>query len=197
MTRGARLGFDERRGTRLLGWVIGAVLAAGLLALVARGADGPADPSLKATATAAPATVPVVITTVPVRAPVPGFGEVAIRVASGPKLCALLAQSQEQHARGLMARTDLAGHIGMVFVFPGPVADTFYMRNTPMPLSIAWFDAAGRLVSATDMGPCPDKVGCPTYAAARPYRYALEVPRGGLPGLGIGPGAALTVGGAC
>jgi uncharacterized protein len=197
VAHGVRLGFDERRGTRFLGWAIGAVLAAGLLALIARGADGPEDPYLKAAATAAPATVPVVVTTVPVRAPVPGFGEVAIRVASGPKLCALLAQSQEQRARGLMARTDLAGHIGMVFLFPGPVSETFYMRNTPMPLSIAWFDAAGRFVSATDMAPCPDKVGCPTYAAARPYRYALEVPRGGLPGLGIGAGAVLAVGGAC
>jgi uncharacterized membrane protein (UPF0127 family) len=195
VTSGVRLGFDERRGTRLLGWVIGSVLAAGLLALVARGADGPPDPFLRATASAS--TVPFALTTVPAPTPVPGFGEVAIRVAPGAKQCALLAQTQAQLSRGLMARTDLAGHAGMVFVFPGPVSDTFYMRNTPMPLSIAWFDTTGRFVSATDMVPCPDRVGCPTYAAARPYRYALEVPRGGLGGLGIGPGAVMTVGGAC
>ncbi|MCU1451516.1 MAG: hypothetical protein JWP02_3686 [Acidimicrobiales bacterium] len=190
------MGFDERRGTRLLGWVIGAVLAAGLIVLIARGADGPADPYLKVSA-AVPTVPAVAPTTVAARTPVPGFGEVAIRVASGSQLCALLAQTAAQRSRGLMTRTDLAGHVGMVFVYPAPVAETFYMRNTPMPLSIAWFDAAGRFVSATDMAPCPDRVGCPTYAAARPYRYALEVPRGGLPGLGIGPGTALTVGGGC
>jgi uncharacterized membrane protein (UPF0127 family) len=180
----------------MLAWAIGVVLAAGILVLIARGADGPADPYLKATA-AAPAVPTTLVAVAPVRGQVPGFGEVGIRVASGPQLCALLAQTPAQRARGLMTRTDLAGHVGMVFVFPGPVSEAFYMRNTPMPLSIAWFDAAGRFVSATDMAPCPDKLGCPTYAAARPYRYALEVPRGGLPGLGVGPGAVLTVGGGC
>ena len=98
---------------------------------------------------------------------------------------------------GLMAPTDLAGRVGMVFVFPGPTTESFYMRNTPMPLSIAWFDGSGRFVSAADMVPCADVPNCPLYSAARAYRYALEVPRGGLGGLGAGPGSQLTVGGAC
>ena len=195
MTSGARHGFDERRGHRPLGWAIGVVLAAGVLALIAKGADGPADPSLKVGA--AVPTVPAVTTTLLARSPVPGFGEVAIRVASGPRLCALLAQTPEQRGRGLMTRTDLAGHVGMVFVYPGLTNETFYMRNTPMPLSIAWFDSSGRFVSSTDMVPCADRAGCPSYAAARAYRYALEVPRGGLGGLGVGAGSVLTVGGGC
>jgi hypothetical protein len=85
----------------------------------------------------------------------------------------------------------------MLFVFAADTSETFYMRNTPMPLSIAWFDSAGRLVSTVDMAPCPDRPNCKTYAAARPYRYALEVPQGGLSGLGIGPGSAISVGGGC
>jgi uncharacterized membrane protein (UPF0127 family) len=194
VTRGARQGFDERREQRLLGWVIAVVLVAGLLAFLAKGADQPANPYLKSVATSVPA---VVSTTVPVRTPLPGFGEVAFRVASGPELCALLAQTAAQHSRGLMARTDLAGHVGMLFVFSATSSETFFMRNTPMPLSIAWFDAAGHFVSAADMAPCPDRVGCPTYAAAKPYRYALEVPQGGLGGLGIGSGSTITVGAGC
>jgi hypothetical protein len=141
-------------------------------------------------------TVPVV--TVPVRrTAVPGFGEVSFKVGTGPNLCALLARTAAQQARGLMARTDLAGHVGMLFVFPTDTQQTFYMRNTPMPLSIAWFDSGGRFVSATDMTPCADRPDCPNYAAAAAYRYALEVPRGGLPGLGIGSGSTITVGGGC
>jgi uncharacterized membrane protein (UPF0127 family) len=193
VTRGALTGFDERREHRLLAWTILVVFLAGVLAFIARGADGPADPYL---APAPAAAAPPVATTV-VRAPVPGFGEVAIRIASGAELCALLAQTPGQRAKGLMTRTDLAGHVGMLFTFPSPTTETFYMRNTPMPLSIAFFDNSRRFVSAIDMAPCPDIDNCPTYAAAKPYRYALEVPRGGLPGIGAGPGSVLTVGGAC
>ena len=199
MTRGARLGFDERRNQRVLAWTIAVVFVLGLLAFIAKGADQPPDPYLKP----AVGSAPEVLTTVPPvtvavrRTAVPGFGEVTFRVATGPEQCALLARTQQQQAQGLMKRTDLAGHVGMLFVFATDTNETFYMRNTPMPLSIAWFDSAGRFVSSTDMAPCADKPDCPTYAAARAYRYALEVPRGGLPGLGISPSSTITVGAAC
>jgi uncharacterized membrane protein (UPF0127 family) len=189
VTRGARLGFDERRDQRLLAWAIAVVFVLGLLSFIAKGADEPADPFLKPQAATG--------LTVPARSAVAGYGEVAFRVVNGPKLCALLAQTAAQQARGLMKRTDLAGHAGMLFVFASDTTETFYMRNTPIPLSIAWFDAAGRWISQTDMTPCADKPNCPTYAAARAYRYALEVPQGGLSGLGVGPGSSISVGGGC
>jgi uncharacterized membrane protein (UPF0127 family) len=202
VTRGARLGFDERRNQRFLAWAIAIVFGLGLLAFIAKGADQPANPYLKPVTGSAPAvplpTVPVA--TVPARrTAVPGFGEVAFRVASqqGPQQCALLARTQQQQARGLMQRTDLAGHVGMLFVFTTDTNETFYMRNTPMPLSIAWFDSGGHFVSATDMTPCADRPDCPTYAATAGYRYALEVPQGGLSPLGIGPGSTIAVGTAC
>ena len=47
------------------------------------------------------------------------------------------------------------------------------------------------------MAPCADRPDCPTYPAGRPFRYALEVPRGGLAQLGVGPGAQLAVGAGC
>ncbi len=166
---------------RLLWWGLGAVVVAAALAFLVSGANQPADPRL------AP------------RQPVEGFGEIAYSVNRMPseKRCALLAQTAEQRARGLMERKDLAGYDGMLFVFPADSRDSFYMKNTPLPLSIAWFDSSGRFVSATDMEPCLDQPTCPLYSATGPYRYALEVPKGGLGELGVGPGATITVGGPC
>ena len=169
---------------RVLWWVVVALLALGLGACVAEGANGPADPTL-------------------VDAGIPGFGEVAFTVQpqgappSTAELCALLAATQQQRARGLMEVTDLKGYAGMVFRFPEDTASGFYMRNTPMPLSIAWFAADGSFVSSADMAPCEDREGCPTYSPTARYRFALEVPQGGLAALGIGPGSVLQLGGAC
>jgi uncharacterized membrane protein (UPF0127 family) len=189
---GARLGFDERRTHRLLGWTIGIVLAAGVLSFIAKGADGPPNPYVRAEA-----AVTSVPSTVPVRVPVPGFGEIAFRIGSGPQQCGLLADTPAQQQLGLMRRTDLAGHTGMVFRFRTVTTTSFFMRNTPLPLSIAWFDANGGFISSADMAPCPDRPDCQQYFAARPYRYALEVPKGALAGLGVGPGAHLALGAGC
>jgi uncharacterized protein len=153
-------------------------------ACVAKGANNPDDPRA-------------------VEARIAGFGEVGftVRKADGlpttTELCALLAATQQQRARGLMTVTDLRGYAGMVFRFPADTTGAFYMRNTPMPLSIAWFRADGTFVSATDMPPCEDRDGCPTYGPAGPYRYALEVPQGQLPQLGVGPGSVLSLGAGC
>lgn len=136
-----------------------------------------------------------------------GFDEVAATVTpagsdrtSGLRaLCVLLAATTELREQGLMHVTDrsLGDHSGMLFSFPTDTAGSFWMRNTPMPLSIAFFDASGLLVSTADMAPCGDSSTCPTYAAAGAYRYALEVPKGRLPRLGITKGSRLRVGGDC
>jgi uncharacterized protein len=167
-----------RRG-QLIFWSGVLVTAAVLTTVVLVGANRPADPQLL------------------------GFGEISFRIQGGPgsataaaERCALLADTPEQHQRGLMGRTDLGGKDGMLFRFDGDTSTSFYMKDTLIPLSIAWFNHEGFFVSATDMEPCPDDVGCPTYSAGAPYQYALEVPKGGLPALGIGPGAQLVVGGA-
>jgi uncharacterized protein len=185
--RGARDG-SGRRG-QLIFWSGALVVIAVLATVVLLGANRPADPKLPATD----------------RTRADGFGSVSYRIRGGPggpggeatERCAMLAETPEQHQRGLMGRTDLGGYDGMLFRFSADTRTSFYMKDTLLPLSIAWFDADGFFVSATDMEPCPDDVGCPTYGATAPYRYALEVAKGGLPALGIGPGAQLVVGGAC
>ena len=84
-----------------------------------------------------------------------------------------------------MEVTDLQGYSGMVFVYDEDVAGGFYMRNTPTPLSIAWIAADGEVVTITDMEPCEDREGCPTYSPDGPYRYAIETFQGDLDDLGI------------
>ena len=120
------------------------------------------------------------------------FGEVLVAV-DGEERCLLLAQTPEERARGLMEVTDLAGYPGMLFAFPADSEGGFWMRNTPTPLSIAYLDASGALVSTADMAPCDDVPTCPSYPASGPYRYTVEVPQGELEALGLTGDALLTV----
>ncbi len=137
------------------------------------------------------------------RTPLRGFGEVAVRVVAvdgqGRLLCMLVADTVEQRRRGLMEVTDrsLGGYDGMLFRFPEDRTGGFWMRNTPMPLSIAYLDGEGAIVSQADMAPCRDSPSCPGYPAAGPFRSAVEVPKGRLDDLGIVPGARVEPTGPC
>lgn len=133
----------------------------------------------------------------PARRPLPGFEEVTFRITEPggavTEGVAMLADDGASRAQGLMEQSDLRGYDAMVFRFPSPSNGGFYMRNTRIPLSIAFFDAQGRFISSADMQPCPDEVeDCPTYSADRAYLHAIEVPLGGLGALGIGPGSTLS-----
>jgi uncharacterized membrane protein (UPF0127 family) len=93
-----------------------------------------------------------------------------------------------------MGVTDLGECPAMAFVYGEPVQQRFYMFQTPLPLSIAWFAADGAFVSSTDMPPCPSGLSasaCPRYAATAAYTVAMEVARGNLPELGLTPGSRL------
>ena len=162
-------------------------------------APATASPTPSTTAVALPPPAPMVATRppAPARRPLPGFGETDFRVTSDDGRTfdgvALLADDGPSRSQGLMEQTDLRGYDGMVFRFDSPTTGEFYMRNTRIPLSIAFFDAGGRFVSSADMEPCPDEVRrCPTYGAAGPYLHAVEVPAGDLGRMGIGPGAVLS-----
>jgi uncharacterized protein len=64
----------------------------------------------------------------------------------------------------------------MLFVFPDEEVRSFWMRNTLIPLSIAYIDSEGRIVDIQDMKPLDDEE--PHYVSAEPARYALEVNKG-------------------
>lgn len=183
---------------RVLRWSVVALLMVGGLVFVVRGANRPADPVL-APARGGEAGLN--------RSHFGDFPELAFRVegakgADAPARaaavrCALLADTTARQNLGLMNRTDLGGYDGMIFRFGSDSTDAFYMKDTPLPLSIAFFDGSGQYVSGTNMPPCIHQTSCPTFSAARPYRFALEVPEGAMPRLGVGPGTRLVTAGPC
>ena len=124
-----------------------------------------------------------------------GFDPVAAEITAADgevcEVCLWVAGTPELRGRGLMGVTDMGGADGMVFLFFDQTTSAFWMRDTPMPLSIAFFDAAGGFVSATDMEPCLEgpAADCPRYHADGPYISAIEVPQGRLAELLIGPGS--------
>jgi uncharacterized membrane protein (UPF0127 family) len=133
--------------------------------------------------------------------PLGGFGKAEVTI-SGPDggtvtRCLHLADTPQRVRQGLMNVTDdrLGGYGGMLFMFPADTTGAFWMRNTPMPLSIAYLDSLGRVVSTADMRPCADRPDCPRYAPKGPYRYAVEVPRGRLGDLGLVAGSTLHIDG--
>lgn len=96
-----------------------------------------------------------------------------------------VAADFDTRARGLMHRERLGPNEGMLFVFERTSGQhCFWMRNTPLPLSIAFIDEAGAIVNVADMQPHSEGSHCP----ARPVRYALEMEQGWFAKRGLGQG---------
>ena len=95
-----------------------------------------------------------------------------------------VARTQEERNRGLMNRHSLAGGEGMLFVFDRDQTLNFWMKNTYIPLSIAFISSAGEILEIRRMAPL-DLTG---VVSSRSARYALEVPQGWFSRAGIAPG---------
>ena len=158
--------------------VAGAALLAWVLASAAGLVGGDDDPTM-----AAPGTTV---------APGEAAGTVDYRLepADGDPVTVRLevAADPASRARGLMEREQVRPGTGMVFLYPADVAEAFWMKNTLVPLSIAFVAADGRVVSVAEMTPCKADP-CPSYAPAGPYRYAVELAAGSFGAAGVGPGA--------
>lgn len=102
----------------------------------------------------------------------------------------LIADTPEKQEYGLMCRTSLPADEGMLFVFADVTQVPFWMKNTLIPLSIAFIDDRWRIVAILDMAVEPDPAHpSALYAPPRPYRYALEVNQGFFAKHGIHAGA--------
>jgi uncharacterized membrane protein (UPF0127 family) len=84
-----------------------------------------------------------------------------------------LALTSASRSLGLMNRRRAPAD-GMLFVFPEETNGGFWMKNTLVPLTIAFFDAQGKRVRKLSMTPCR-QASCPIYSPRRSYRFALEL----------------------
>ncbi len=103
------------------------------------------------------------------------------------RIVAEVAATQAERSQGLMHRQRLGANEGMVFVFPATATHCFWMKNTPLPLSIAFLDEQGRIVSVAEMAPHSEESHCP----AQPARFALEMNAGWFAAKGLKPGAVI------
>jgi uncharacterized membrane protein (UPF0127 family) len=183
---------DATRVARWLRWSALTLFVVGIGGFLIDGANRPANPYLvppngqvSTTGWGAFGSAYLSIT--------PGAG----LVDSKKRACALVATTTAEQNQGLMNQKSLHGYAGMVFEWRAPTNALFWMKDTPMSLSVAWFNSAGQYLAAFSMIPCLAQSSCATYSPGVPYQYALEVPTGRLAGLGIGPGSTMLVGGPC
>ena len=113
---------------------------------------------------------------------------ITLRIGS-TALEAEVADESEERTIGLMGRKELAEGKGMLFVFREPQAMNFWMRDTLVPLSIAYINAAGVIREIHDLQPLDET---PARSAFRDLVYALEVPQGWFHKNKILPGDRIT-----
>lgn len=113
-----------------------------------------------------------------------GLPVVKLSIA-GHTLNAEVAATNAHRQTGLMHRFSLPNDHGMLFVFEAPRPQSFWMRNTYIPLSIAFMDADGRILNIEELAPQDER---PKWSAG-PALYALEMKKGWFAQKGIQPGA--------
>jgi uncharacterized protein len=99
-----------------------------------------------------------------------------------------VAATPESRQTGMMLRTSMPSHRGMLFVFTESAKHCMWMRNTLVPLSVAFLDEKGRILNVEEMQPKTEDNHC----ATTPARYALEMNLGWFRSRGLGAGSAIT-----
>jgi uncharacterized membrane protein (UPF0127 family) len=121
----------------------------------------------------------------------PELERVVIATADGPvEVHAEIADDAAERETGLMNRESLAADGGMLFVFEEDTNSAFWMKNTLVPLSIAFVAADGEILRILDMEPCTADP-CPVYDPGVTYRTALEVNKGAFREWGVAAGDRL------
>ena len=103
---------------------------------------------------------------------------------AGSKLTVEVASTPETRETGLMNRFSLQQDHGMLFVFEQAQPQAFWMKNTYIPLSIAFVDGSGRILNIEDMRPQDES----THWSRGMARYAIEMRQGWFAAKGIGDG---------
>lgn len=121
------------------------------------------------------------LTVPPLHPSVDGYPEIVVTL-QGPEgasrqVAVKVADTPERRQHGLMEVEDLPDGIGMLFVYEEEHEGGFWMKDTLMPLSIAFAASDGDILAILDMQPCEEDP-CPVYDPEVRYRYTLEVPAG-------------------
>ncbi|HEY2977894.1 MAG TPA: DUF192 domain-containing protein [Burkholderiaceae bacterium] len=98
-----------------------------------------------------------------------------------------VAQTPDERATGLMFRREMAQQDGMLFVFEEPATQCFWMKNTLLPLSVAFVADDGTIVNLDDMKPQT----LDSHCSAKPVRYVLEMNVGWFAKRGLKAGTKL------
>jgi uncharacterized membrane protein (UPF0127 family) len=104
-------------------------------------------------------------------------------------ITAEVAANDPARARGLMFRESLAPNHGMLFVFDAKTVQCMWMRNTLIPLSVAFIEDDGSIVNIEDMKP-HDEIT--RHCSSKPVRFALEMDQGWFAKRGLKPGTRLS-----
>ena len=111
-----------------------------------------------------------------------------VQLSAGMHLIrAEVAADFESRMQGLMHRKSLATNAGMLFIFDEAVVQCMWMKNTLIPLSVAFIDEGGAILNIADMQPQTEQSHC----ASGPARFALEMDQGWFAKRGIKPGTKL------
>jgi uncharacterized membrane protein (UPF0127 family) len=105
------------------------------------------------------------------------------------EITAEIAETEDERAQGLMHRRELPDGEGMLFIFDRDQQLSFWMKNTVIPLSIAFISSDGRITEIRDMQPNDLN----SIQSSRSVRYALEVPQGWFSRAGVKPGDILKI----
>ena len=106
-----------------------------------------------------------------------------------------VADDETERERGLMFRDELAADRGMLFIHDRQEPQSYWMKNTRIPLDILYFDNARKLVSQQrDVPPCTLGDACPPYPSNAPARYVLELNAGEAARLSLRDGVELRFG---
>ena len=98
-----------------------------------------------------------------------------------------VADTASERRVGLMHRQQLGPIDGMAFLWDEPIDGTFWMKDTLIPLSVAFWDESGRILAILDMEPC-EADPCPSYGPGEPFLGAVELAQGvfGRSGVEVG-----------